>query len=185
MEFMFNYCLHHQFRGTETQRDRAVIQSCFIMDYAFTSLIITLGPTKISHCNEQSIKWFDQQKHWYTKEEIGADFCISIYFCCVLLLFNDKGEETEPEYSSAARIIRAWKTKWVLISSNFISTLPVDICAHGLGSHNTRLTLSNNFLLIIPLTVWKKKGPEHGLNITWQYFLNSMWQTDTFLYLPR
>lgn len=37
----------------------------------------------------------------------------------------------------------------------------MDICAHGLGSHNARLTLSNNFLLIIPLTVWRK-GPEHG-----------------------
>lgn len=62
-------------------------------------------------------------------------------------------------------ITRAWKTKWVLISSNFISTLPVDICAYGLGHHNRQITLSNNFLLIIPLTVWRKR-PEHGLNIT-------------------
>lgn len=59
-------------------------------------------------------------------------------------------------------ITRACKTKWVLISSNFISTLPGDICAHGLGSHNTWLTLSNSFLLIIPLIVWRK-GPKHGL----------------------
>lgn len=33
---------------------------------------------------------------------------------------------------------------------------------YGLGNHNTRLTLSNNFLLIIPLTVWRK-GPKHEL----------------------
>lgn len=132
MDFMFNYFLHHRFGGTETQRDRALIPSCFTMDHPFTSLIITLGHTKISHCNGWSIMWFDQQKHWYTKEETGADFCISIYFRCVLLLFNNKGEETELEHSSALRITRAWKTKWVLISSNCISTLPVDICAMGL-----------------------------------------------------
>lgn len=70
----------------------------------FTSLICTLGLRKISHCDDCSIMWFDQQKHWYTKEETRADFCISFYFCCVLLLFDNKGEETEPERSSAARI---------------------------------------------------------------------------------
>lgn len=179
---MISYSLHQQFGGAETQRD-----SAFILLYKgpFLCILIgTLGPTKISHCNGGSIMWFDQQKHWYTKEETGADFCIGIYFCCFLLLFNNKGEETELEHSSAARITRACKTKWVLISSNFISTLPVDICAHAFGSHNTRLTLSNNFPLLIPLTVWRK-GPKQGLNITWQCFPSAMWQTDTPLFLAR
>lgn len=86
---------------------------------------------------------------------MGADSCVRFYFRCALLLFSNKGAETKPEHSSVARIFysQELKTRQVLIHFSFISILPGDICAYGLGSCNTWLVLSNNFLLIIPLTV--------------------------------
>lgn len=127
----------------------------------FTSLICTLGLRKISHCDDCSIMWFDQQKHWYTKEETRADFCISFYFCCVLLLFDNKREETEPEHSSAARIFyyegleNKMSFNFFQFYFNFASG---HLCSWAWKPCITQLTLSNNFLLIISSNSVEKRG---------------------------
>lgn len=125
---------------------------------------ISLRSLQRQCCDRYSTMWFDKKKrHCHPKEEMEkweleqtpelvAIFAV-LCFCLVI-----RGRRPNQSTLCVARFFypQEWKTKQVLIHFNFIPVLPVDICAYGLGNYNTRLVLSNNFLLIIPLTVWRK-----------------------------
>lgn len=123
---------------------------------------VSLRPLQRQCCDGYSTMRSDKKKKkaLSSEEEMGAgaDPCtpalvpsfVVLCFCLVI-----RGRRPNQSTLCVARIFypQERKTKQVLVHFNFILVLPVDICAYGLGSYNTWLVLSNNFLLIISLTV--------------------------------